>query len=187
MRPKEIQKLLGKVEGTPQEALISRLALRSMKQARYTPENSGHFGLAANYYTHFTSPIRRYPDLQIHRIIKDNLRGRMNGERMEHYRKILEEVTKHASETERSADEAERETVKLKKVEYMSDRIGNVYTGVISGVTKWGMYVELPNTIEGLIHVANMRDDHYNYDESRYEMVGERTGKKSTSLDRKFV
>ena len=177
MRPKEIQKLLGKVEGTPQEALISRLALRSMKQARYTPENSGHFGLAANYYTHFTSPIRRYPDLQIHRIIKDNLRGRMNGERMEHYRKILEEVTKHASETERRADEAERETVKLKKVEYMSDRIGNVYTGVISSVTKWGMYVELPNTIEGLIHVANMRDDHYNYDESRYEMVGERTGK----------
>ena len=177
VHPKEIQKLLGKVEGTPQEALISRLALRSMKQARYTPENSGHFGLAANYYTHFTSPIRRYPDLQIHRIIKDNLRGRMNGERMEHYRKILEEVTKHASETERRADEAERETVKLKKVEYMSDRIGNVYTGVISGVTKWGMYVELPNTIEGLIHVANMRDDHYNYDESRYEMVGERTGK----------
>ena len=177
VRPKEIQKLLGKVEGTPQEALISRLALRSMRQARYTPENSGHFGLAANYYTHFTSPIRRYPDLQIHRIIKDNLRGRMNGERMEHYRKILEEVTKHASETERRADEAERETVKLKKVEYMSDRIGNVYTGVISGVTKWGMYVELPNTIEGLIHVANMRDDHYNYDESRYEMVGERTGK----------
>ena len=177
VRPKEIQKLLGKVEGTPQEALISRLALRSMKQARYTPENSGHFGLAANYYTHFTSPIRRYPDLQIHRIIKDNLRGRMNGERMEHYRKILEEVTKHASETERRADEAERETVKLKKVEYMSDRIGNVYTGVISGVTKWGMYVELPNTIEGLVHVANMRDDHYNYDESRYEMVGERTGK----------
>ena len=169
--------MLGKVEGTPQEALISRLALRSMKQARYTPENSGHFGLAANYYTHFTSPIRRYPDLQIHRIIKDNLRGRMNGERMEHYRKILEEVTKHASETERRADEAERETVKLKKVEYMSERIGNVYTGVISGVTKWGMYVELPNTIEGLIHVANMRDDHYNYDESRYEMVGERTGK----------
>ena len=101
----------------------------------------------------------------------------MNGERMEHYRKILEEVTKHASETERCADEAERETVKLKKVEYMSDRIGNVYTGVISSVTKWGMYVELPNTIEGLIHVANMRDDHYNYDESRYEMVGERTGK----------
>lgn len=177
VRPKEVQKLLGKVEGTPQEALISRLALRSMKQARYTPENSGHFGLAANYYTHFTSPIRRYPDLQIHRIIKDNLRGRMNGERMEHYRKILEEVTKHASETERRADEAERETVKLKKVEYMSDRIGNVYTGVISSVTKWGMYVELPNTIEGLIHVANMRDDHYNYDESRYEMVGERTGK----------
>ena len=177
VRPKEIQKLLGKVEGTPQEALISRLALRSMKQARYTPENSGHFGLAANYYTHFTSPIRRYPDLQIHRIIKDNLRGRMNGERMEHYRKILEEVTKHASETERRADEAERETVKLKKVEYMSDRIGNVYTGVISSVTKWGMYVELPNTIEGLVHVTNMTDDHYEYNEERYEMMGMHTRK----------
>ena len=177
VRPKEIQKLLGKVEGTPQEALISRLALRSMKQARYTPENSGHFGLAANYYTHFTSPIRRYPDLQIHRIIKDNLRGRMNGERMEHYRKILEEVTKHASETERRADEAERETVKLKKVEYMSDRIGNVYTGVISGVTKWGMYVELPSTIEGMVSVTSLRDGYYIYDENHYEMVNETTGR----------
>lgn len=177
VRPKEIQKLLGKVEGTPQEALISRLALRSMKQARYTPENSGHFGLAANYYTHFTSPIRRYPDLQIHRIIKDNLRGRMNGERMEHYRKILEEVTKHASETERRADEAERETVKLKKVEIYVRPYWKCLHRRNLRVTKWGIYVELPNTIEGLIHVANMRDDHYNYDESRYEMVGERTGK----------
>ena len=177
VHPKELQKLLDKIEGKPEEPLLARLVLRSMKQAKYTTLNVGHFGLSTQYYTHFTSPIRRYPDLQIHRIIKDNLRGRMNGERMEHYRKILEEVTKHASETERRADEAERETVKLKKVEYMSDRIGNVYTGVISSVTKWGMYVELPNTIEGLIHVANMRDDHYNYDESRYEMVGERTGK----------
>ena len=106
LRPKEIQKLLGKVEGTPEEALISRLALRSMKQARYTPENTGHFGLAANYYTHFTSPIRRYPDLQIHRIIKDNLRGRMNEDKMAHYHSILPDVTKHASEMERRADEA---------------------------------------------------------------------------------
>lgn len=177
IRPKEVQKLLVKVEGTPEENLIGRLALRSMKQARYTPENTGHFGLAANYYTHFTSPIRRYPDLQIHRIIKDNLRGRMKPEKIEHYQSILPEVTKHASETERRADEAERETIKLKKVEYMQKHIGEVYDGVISGITKWGMYVELPNTIEGLIHVANMLDDHYDYNERQYEMVGQHTGK----------
>ena len=177
VHPKEVQKLLGKVEGTPEEALISRLALRSMKQAKYTPENTGHFGLAAKYYTHFTSPIRRYPDLQIHRIIKDNLRGRMTPEKIEHYQSILPEVTKHSSEMERRADEAERETIKLKKVEYMGERIGRVYTGVISGLTKWGMYVELPNTIEGLVHVMNMTDDHYDYVESSYEMIGEHTGK----------
>ncbi len=177
VRPKEVQKLLGRVEGTPEEALISRLALRSMRQARYAPQNSGHFGLAAAYYTHFTSPIRRYPDLQIHRIIKDNLRGRMNEDKIQHYHAILEEVTKHASETERRADEAERETVKLKKVEYMQERIGQIFEGVISGMTKWGMYVELPNTIEGLVHVTNMADDHYDYYEGSYEMVGEHTGK----------
>ncbi len=177
IRPKEVQKLLGKVEGTPEEALISRLALRSMKQAKYTPENTGHFGLAANYYTHFTSPIRRYPDLQIHRIIKDNLRGRMKEEKLEHYKAILPDVTKQASEMERRAEEAERETIKLKKVEYMQQHLGEEFEGVISSITKWGMYVELPNTIEGLVHVANMNDDHYDYIESRYEMVGSRRGK----------
>ena len=177
VRPKEIQKLLAKVEGRPEEPLISRLALRSMKQARYTAENTGHFGLAANYYTHFTSPIRRYPDLQIHRIIKDNLRGRMNEKKIRHYQSILPEAAKHSSEMERRADEAERETIKLKKVEYMQERLGNVYEGVISGITKWGMYVELPNTVEGLVHVVNMRDDHYEYDESRYEMTGVHTGR----------
>ena len=173
IRPKEIQKLLEKVEGTPQEALISRLALRSMKQARYTPENAGHFGLAAQYYTHFTSPIRRYPDLQIHRIIKENLRGRLSDDRMAHYEKILPEVATQSSEMERRAEEAERETVKLKKVEYMQERIGEVFEGVISGITKWGAYVELPNTIEGLVHVVNMKDDHYEYREEQYELVGE--------------
>ena len=173
IRPKEIQKLLEKVEGTPQEALISRLALRSMKQARYTPENAGHFGLAAQYYTHFTSPIRRYPDLQIHRIIKENLRGRLSDDRMAHYEKILPEVATQSSEMERRAEEAERETVKLKKVEYMQERIGEEFEGVISGITKWGAYVELPNTIEGLVHVVNMKDDHYEYREEQYELVGE--------------
>ena len=177
VRPKEIQKLLAKVEGTAEDALISRLALRSMKQAKYTPENTGHFGLAASYYCHFTSPIRRYPDLQIHRIIKENLRGRMNEERRAHYDKILTEVAKQSSQRERLAEEAERETVKLKKVEYMSTRIGEEFEGVISSITKWGIYVELPNTIEGLIHVTNLYDDHYNYIEDSYEMVGEHTGK----------
>ena len=177
VRPKEIQKLLAKVEGTGEETLISRLALRSMKQARYTPENTGHFGLAASYYCHFTSPIRRYPDLQIHRIIKENLRGRMNEDRRNHYDSILTEVTKKCSERERLAEEAERETIKLKKVEYMEQHIGEVFEGVISSITKWGVYVELPNTIEGLIHVTNMQDDHYNYIEDSYEMVGEHTGK----------
>ena len=177
IRPKEIQKLLTKVEDTPEEAMISRLALRSMKQAKYTAENDGHFGLAANYYTHFTSPIRRYPDLQIHRIIKDNLRGRMNESKIEHYQSILPEVAKRSSEMERRADEAERETIKLKKVEYMQAHIGEEFDGVISGITKWGMYVELPNTIEGLVHVTNMTDDHYEYNEERYEMIGMHTRK----------
>ncbi|MDD3403412.1 MAG: ribonuclease R [Hespellia sp.] len=173
--PKEVQKLLANVEGAAEETLITRLALRSMKQARYTPENSGHFGLAARYYTHFTSPIRRYPDLQIHRIIKETLRGRMKDNRIEHYEKILPEVTMHASQMERRAEEAERETIKLKKVEYMQDRIGEVFEGVISGITKWGAYVELENTVEGLVHVVNMKDDHYEYIEERYELMGEKT------------
>lgn len=177
IRPKEIQKLLAKVENTPEEALICRLALRSMKQARYMPENIGHFGLAANYYTHFTSPIRRYPDLQIHRIIKDNLRGRMDEDRIGHYHSILQEVTKHSSEMERRAEEAERETVKLKKVEYMEQYVGEEFEGVISGMTKWGMYVELDNTIEGMVHVSNMTDDHYDYYEDRYELAGAHTNK----------
>lgn len=177
VRPKEIQKLLAKIEGTPEEALISRLALRSMKQARYTTENTGHFGLAAKYYTHFTSPIRRYPDLQIHRIIKENLRGRLNEDRIAHYSEILPKVAVQCSERERTAEEAEREVVKLKKAEYMRAHIGEEYEGVISGVTKWGIYVELPNTVEGLVHVTDMWDDHYDFIEQSWEMVGEHTGK----------
>ena len=177
IHPKEIQKLLEKIAGTPEEALVSRLTLRSMKQARYSTASTGHFGLACDFYCHFTSPIRRYPDLQIHRIIKENLRGRMNEERRDHYDKILTEVAKQSSQRERIAEEAERETVKLKKVEYMSARIGEEFEGVISSITKWGIYVELPNTIEGLIHVTNLYGDRYNYIEERYEMVGEYTGK----------
>ncbi|MBO5070395.1 MAG: ribonuclease R [Roseburia sp.] len=178
VHPKELQKLLQKIDGTPEEALISRLTLRSMKQAKYTTVSTGHFGLAANYYCHFTSPIRRYPDLQIHRIIKDNLRGKMNEKKIEHYDRILPEVAKHSSEMERRADEAERETEKLKKVEYMESRIGEVFEGVISGVTEWGFYVELPNTIEGLVHVTSLLDDYYYYNESTYELVGEATNRR---------
>lgn len=177
VHPKELQKLLAKIEDTPVEGLISRLTLRSMKQAKYSVECVGHFGLAAQYYCHFTSPIRRYPDLQIHRIIKDSLRGRMNEKRMEHYWKILPGVAQQASQLERRADEAERETIKMKKVEYMESRIGNEYEGVISGITNYGLYVELPNTVEGMVHVTTLRGDYYNYIESTYEMVGENTGK----------
>ena len=176
IHPKEIQKLLEKISGTPEEAMVSRLTLRSMKQAKYSTECSGHFGLACQYYCHFTSPIRRYPDLQIHRIIKEQLRGRLNLNRTDHYRELLNEVARHSSETERRADEAERETDKLKKVEYMEERIGCEFDGVISGITTWGIYVELPNTVEGLIHVSKLPGDYYCYNEGTYEMTGERTG-----------
>ncbi len=175
IHPKELQKLLAKIEDTPEEALIARLTLRSMKQAKYTINCTGHFGLACPYYCHFTSPIRRYPDLQIHRIIKEQLRGRLNEKRIEHYNEILPEVAKHSSEMERRADEAERETDKLKKVEFMEHHIGEVYEGVISSITAWGVYVELPNTIEGMIHVSMLPGDYFYYDEETYEMVGQAT------------
>ena len=177
IHPKEIQKLLAKIAGTPEEAMISRMALRSMKQAKYSVECTGHFGLACAFYCHFTSPIRRYPDLQIHRIIKEQLRGRMNDERTAHYRELLPEVAKHSSETERRADEAERETDKLKKVEYMEQHVGESFDGVISGVTGWGLYVELPNTVEGLVHISKLYGDYYYYSEKSSELVGEATGR----------
>lgn len=175
IHPKELQKLLAKIEDTPEEALISRLTLRSMKQAKYTIDCTGHFGLACQYYCHFTSPIRRYPDLQIHRIIKEQIRGKLNEKRIEHYNEILPEVAKHSSEMERRADEAERETDKLKKVEYMEEHIGEIFEGVISSITSWGVYVELENTIEGMIHVSMLPGDYFYYDEGTYEMVGQAT------------
>ncbi len=177
IHPKQIQKLLIDVEGKQEEVIISRLALRSMKQARYTTTNDGHFGLATQYYCHFTSPIRRYPDLQIHRIIKENLHGQLIGERLANYQALLPSVAKRCSDNERIAVEAERETDKLKKVEYMEKHIGETFTGVISGVTNWGMYVELPNTVEGLIHVHALDDDYYIYDSEQHIFVGERTDK----------
>ncbi len=177
IHPKEIQKLLARIEGAPEEAMISRLTLRSMKRAQYTVECSGHFGLAAKYYCHFTSPIRRYPDLQIHRIIKDALRGRMNQDKISHYQGILPEVASHSSQMERRADEAERETEKMKKAEYMEQHVGEVFSGVISGMTNWGFYVELENTVEGMVHVTNLYDDRYYYREESFDMAGADTGK----------
>lgn len=176
IHPKEIQKLLSKIAGTPEEAMISRLALRSMKQAKYSTESTGHFGLACQYYCHFTSPIRRYPDLQIHRIIKEQLHGKIEGPRRDHYVSILPEVCKHSSETERRADEAERETDKLKKAEYMEASLGEEFDGVVSGITSWGIYVELENTVEGLIHVSKLPGDYFYYEEASYEMKGRSTG-----------
>lgn len=178
VHPKELQKLLTNIEDTPQEAMISRLTLRSMQRAKYTTECVGHFGLACKYYCHFTSPIRRYPDLQIHRIIKETLRGRMKDARIAHYEKILPEVAKQSSTKERTADDAERETQKLKKAEYMQDKIGETFTGVISGVTNWGLYVELPNTVEGLVHISKIPGDFYVYNEQSYEIVGQHSGRR---------
>lgn len=177
IHPKEFQKLLDKIEGTTEEGFISRMTLRTMQQARYTTECIGHFGLATKYYCHFTSPIRRYPDLQIHRIIKENLNGKLNGKRLEHYESILPGVADSNSKNERRAQEAEREVEKLKKVQYMSSRLGEEYEGIISGVTAYGIYVELSNTIEGMVRIASIPDDFYIYDEGSMSLVGKDYGK----------
>ena len=175
--PKEIQKLIFSLEGEPEEALISRLALRSMKRARYSAVNLGHFGLSAQYYCHFTSPIRRYPDLQIHRIIKDNLHGCLSDRRIEHYEQILSDVAAHSSSMERRAQDAEREVEKLKKVEYMENHLGETFEGVISGVISAGFFVELDNTIEGFVACRSLSDDYYIFDEENYCLSGEKFGR----------
>ena len=185
IHPKELQKLIQKIEGTKEEVLISRLTLRSMKQARYTTSCDGHFGLATKYYCHFTSPIRRYPDLQIHRIIKESLKSGLSEKRTKHYEKILPEIALQSSHLERRADEAERDVEKMKKAEYMKQFIGETFEGIISSITTWGMYVELPNTVEGMIKVTSLRDDYYYYDEEKYMMVGEHT-KKAYKLGEKI-
>ncbi len=166
VHPKNLQTLLERIKDTPEEAAISQLMLRSMKQAKYSPDCLGHFGLSTKYYSHFTSPIRRYPDLQIHRLIKEKCQN-VN----------LDEVCKHTSMRERRAEEAERETIKLKKVEYMENKIGQIFEGTISGVMSWGIYVELENTIEGLVHISTMNDDYYHFVEQQFKYVGETTGK----------
>lgn len=175
--PKEVQKILKELEGMECEPFFARLILRSMKQAKYTVEDTGHFGLAAKYYCHFTSPIRRYPDLQIHRIIKETLRGKMTEAKIQHYKGILEEVARQSSAMERRAEEVERETIKMKKAEYMKQHIGEAFEGTVSGVTEWGFYVELDNTVEGLVHVNSLTDDYYTFDKDRYRLVGDMTGR----------
>ena len=175
--PKEVQKILKELEGMECEPFFARLILRSMKQAKYTEEDTGHFGLAAKYYCHFTSPIRRYPDLQIHRIIKETLRGKMTEAKIQHYKGILEEVARQSSAMERRAEEVERETIKMKKAEYMKQHIGEAFEGTVSGVTEWGFYVELDNTVEGLVHVNSLTDDYYTFDKDRYCLVGDMTGR----------
>ncbi|MBE5923530.1 MAG: ribonuclease R [Lachnospiraceae bacterium] len=174
--PKEIQKLLNKIEGTEEEDFISRITLRSMHRAKYSTECTGHFGLAAKYYCHFTSPIRRYPDLQIHRIIKENLHGELTDKRIVHYNNLLPEVAFDNSRRERIAQETEREVEKLKKVQYMTKHLGEVFEGIISGVTDYGFFVELPNTVEGLVRMATIPDDFYLYDEHSMTIVGKQTG-----------
>jgi ribonuclease R len=177
VHPKMLQELLEEVKGKKEETVVSTLLLRSLKQARYSPECSGHYGLAAKYYTHFTSPIRRYPDLAIHRIIKEFINGEINESREKKLVKFVEQASKQSSEMERHAQDAERETDDLKKVEYMSDKIGNIYPGIISSVTSFGMFVELENTIEGLVHISNMVDDYYIYDQKHHSLIGERSKK----------
>ncbi len=176
LHPKILQELLGKVEGRPEENIIRTVMLRSMKQARYCAENLGHFGLASEHYAHFTSPIRRYPDLVIHRVVKEVLReGALPQRRLETLEARLPEWAVHCSKRERVAVEAERESLDLKKAEFMADKLGEVYDGIISGVTSFGFFVALPNTVEGIVHVSNIVDDYYHYDEKLHALVGERT------------
>jgi len=178
IHPQVLQELLQMVEGKPEEKVINTVMLRSMKQARYEAENKGHFGLAAEYYAHFTSPIRRYPDLMIHRILREVLTNKyLKPKRIAKLDKVLPDIARQSSERERLAQEAERETVDLKKVQYMLDKVGEVYRGLISGVTNSGMFVELDNTVEGFIHISTMLDDYYHHDEKTYSLIGERSKK----------
>jgi ribonuclease R len=177
IHPREIQKLLKEVEGKKEEALINKMMLRSLKQAKYSPFNDGHFGLAAQYYCHFTSPIRRYPDLQIHRIIKESLQGKIDKNRTSELESIVANAAEQASKQERIAEKAERDTHDLKKAEYMANFVGEEYDGFISSLTSFGMFIQLPNTIEGLVRMVDLSDDYYIYDEKNMVYVGEHTRK----------
>lgn len=178
IHPQALQKVLDKIKDEPEEMIVSKLMLRSMKQAKYAPESVGHFGLATDFYTHFTSPIRRYPDLIVHRLIRTYLfEKKMDRKTIAEWREALPEIAKHTSEMERRAVDTERETDDLKKAEYMEDKIGEEFTGVISSVTNFGLFVELENTVEGLVHVSYLTDDYYHYDDRTHALIGEHTAK----------
>lgn len=187
IHPKALQELIKQVRGKNEQRIVETLLLRSLKRARYSPEDLGHYALATQYYTHFTSPIRRYPDLIIHRIIKENIHGKLNEKRQEHYNKILNDISLKSSERERAADSAEKEIEDLKKVEYMKERIGNVYKAIIANVTNYGFFVELDNTVEGLVDIDTLDDDYYHYDDETYTLIGERTKRKFSIGDEVYV
>lgn len=176
IHPQALQKVLNDIKGEPEEMIISKLMLRSMKQAKYDPQSIGHFGLATEFYTHFTSPIRRYPDLIVHRLIRKYLfNNELDPKTQREWKEKMPEIARHTSEMERRAVDAERETDDLKKAEYMQNKIGEEFTGLISSITNFGMFVELENTVEGLIHVSYLTDDYYHYDERSQALIGERT------------
>ena len=178
IHPATLQKIQQEVEGLPEQMVISTMMLRSMQQARYDDTNLGHFGLSAEYYTHFTSPIRRYPDLIVHRLIRKYLiDNTMDNKEVHKWEEKLPEIADHTSQRERRAIEAERDTDELKKAEYMVQHIGEEFEGIISSVANFGMFIELPNTIEGMVHVANLTDDYYHFDERQMAMIGERQAK----------
>ncbi|MEW6726680.1 MAG: ribonuclease R [Bacillota bacterium] len=178
VHPGAIQDLLDEVKGKKEERLINAVTLRSMRQARYATERLGHFGLASENYCHFTSPIRRYPDLLVHRILREVLaKGRLDGKRTGQFRERLPELAQHASDQERLAVDAEREAMEIKKVMFMQDKVGETFEGIISGVTAFGIFVELENTVEGLVNMTNLTDDFYTYDAKGYRLIGQRTGR----------
>lgn len=178
VHPKALQDVLKAIEGMPEEPVISTMLLRSMQQAKYYPESLGHFGLSTDFYTHFTSPIRRYPDLVVHRLIRTYLINKdTSRETIAQWSMAMDEIADHTSERERRAVGAERDTDALKKAQYMSDKIGEEFEGIVSSITNFGIFVELPNTIEGLVHISNMTDDYYRFDDRQMIMIGERTNR----------
>lgn len=178
IHPRALQEIVESIEGTPEEPVISTMLLRSMQQAKYSAESLGHFGLSTEFYTHFTSPIRRYPDLIIHRLIRTYLIEKdLSKSTLMHWEANMDDIATHTSERERRAVEAERDTDALKKTQFMADKIGEEFTGIVSSVTNFGLFIELPNTIEGLVHVSNMTDDFYRFDDRQMMMIGERSNR----------
>lgn len=178
VHPKALQEIVESIEGLPEETVISTMLLRSMQQAKYLDQSLGHFGLSTDFYTHFTAPIRRYPDLIVHRLIRTYLIEKdVSAQTIAHWSAVLSDIAEHTSERERRAVEAERDTESLKKAQFMLDKIGEEFEGVISSVTNFGLFVELENTIEGLVHVSHMTDDYYRFDDRQMMMIGEHSGK----------